>query len=87
MKFQEAQKGIEESRKAGRSMLNGLPVVNHGVKEVRRVVEAVDRPIMTLAGTPYPRLTAEITLASGFTGLPGRWGFISCVIYQGNAHR
>ena len=71
MKFQEAQKGIEESRKAGRSMLNGLPVVNHGVKEVRRVVEAVDRPIMTLAGTPYPCLTAEITLASGFTGFLG----------------
>jgi methylaspartate mutase epsilon subunit len=71
MKFQEAQRGIEESVKAGRSMLNGLPVVNHGVKAVRRVVEAVDRPIMTLSGTPYPRLTSEITLAAGFTGFLG----------------
>ncbi len=71
MKFQEAQRGIEESRKAGRSMLNGLPVVNHGVKEVRKLVEAVDRPIMTLSGTPYPRLTSEITLAAGFTGFLG----------------
>ena len=70
-RFQEAQKGIEESKKAGRSMLNGLPVVNHGVKAVRSVVEAVDRPIMTLAGTPYPRLTSEITLAAGFTGFLG----------------
>jgi len=70
-KFEEAQGGIEESRKAGRSMLNGLPVVNHGVKEVRRLVEAVDRPIMTLSGTPYPRLTAEITLAAGFSGFLG----------------
>ncbi len=71
MKFQEAQRGIEESIKAGRSMLNGLPVVNHGVREVRKLVEAVDRPIMTLSGTPYPRLTAEITLAAGFTGFLG----------------
>lgn len=71
MKFQEAEKGIKESVKAERSMLNGLPVVNHGVKEVRKVVEAVDRPIMTLSGTPYPRLTAEITLAAGFTGFLG----------------
>jgi methylaspartate mutase epsilon subunit len=71
MKFQEAQRGIEESRRTERSMLNGLPVVNHGPKEVRKVVEAVDRPIITLSGTCYPRLTAEITLAAGFTGFLG----------------
>lgn len=71
MKFQEAQRGIEESRKAERSMLNGLPVVNYGTKEVRKVVEAVDRPIITLSGTCYPCLTAEIALAAGFTGFLG----------------
>jgi methylaspartate mutase epsilon subunit len=71
MKFPEAQRGIEESIKAGRSMLNGLPVVNHGPKQVRRIVEAVDRPIMTLSGTPFPRLTSEITIAAGFTGYLG----------------
>ncbi len=71
MKFPEAQRGIEESLKAGRSMLNGLPVVNHGPGKIRRIVEAVDRPIMTLSGTPFPRLTSEITIAAGFTGYLG----------------
>ncbi len=71
MKFHEAQRGIDESIKAGRSMLNGLPVVNYGPGKVRRVVEAVDKPIMTLAGTPFPRLTSEVTLAAGFTGFLG----------------
>lgn len=71
MKFNEAQRGIEESMKAGRSMLNGLPVVNHGHRNVRRIVEAVDKPVMTLAGTPFPRLTSEVTLAAGFTGFLG----------------
>lgn len=71
MKFHEAQRGIEESIKAGRSMLNGLPVVNHGPREVRKVIEAVDRPVMTLSGTPFPRLTSEITIAAGFSGYLG----------------
>jgi methylaspartate mutase epsilon subunit len=71
MKFHEARRGIEESIKAGRSMLNGFPVVNYGPRKVRRVVEAVDKPIMTLAGTPFPRLTSEVTLAAGFTGFLG----------------
>lgn len=71
LKFNEAQRGIEASRKAGRSMLNGLPVVNHGVAEVRKVIDAVDRPVITLSGTAFPRLTAEVTLAAGFTGFLG----------------
>jgi len=71
MKFPDAQRGIEESIKAGRSMLNGLPVVNHGVKNIRKVIEATDRPVMVLSGTPFPRLTAEVTLAAGFTGFLG----------------
>jgi methylaspartate mutase epsilon subunit len=71
MKFHEAQRGIEESIAAGRSMLNGLPVVNYGPGKVRRVVEAVDRPIMALSGTPFPRLTSEITIAAGFSGFLG----------------
>ena len=71
MRFMEAQRGIEESIKAGRSMLNGLPLVNHGHKEVRRVVEAVDRPIITLSGTPFPRITSETALAAGFTAYLG----------------
>lgn len=70
-RFKEAQSGIEESRKRGQSMLNGLPIVNYGVREVRRVTEAVDRPVYLLSGTPFPRLTAETAIAAGFTGYLG----------------
>ncbi len=71
MRLNEAQVGIEESRKQGRSMLNGLPVVNHGVKSVRRIIQAMDRPVMILSGTPFPQLTAEVALAAGFSGFLG----------------
>jgi len=70
-RFKEAGKGIEESKKKGQSALNGLPVVNYGAREVRRVVEAVDRPIYLLSGTPFPRLTAETAIASGISGFLG----------------
>ncbi len=71
LRLSEAQKGLEESRREGRAMLNGLPIVNHGVREVRRVVDAVARPIMILSGTAYPRITAEVGLAAGCTGFLG----------------
>lgn len=69
--YQEAEKGIEESRKAGRSLLNGFPAVNHGVVQCRRVAEALDCPLQVRHGTPDARLLAEITLAGGFTDYEG----------------
>lgn len=70
-RFADAQRGIEESRDVGRSMLNGLPVVCHGVAACRRVVESVHQPIILLSGTAMPRLTAEIVLAAGYTAFLG----------------
>lgn len=69
--YREAERGIEESRKMGRSMLNGFPAVNHGVAACRRVVEAIDRPLQVRHGTPDARLLAEITIAGGFTDFEG----------------
>jgi methylaspartate mutase epsilon subunit len=71
LRLSEAQKGLEESRQQGRAMLNGLPIVNHGVRAVRRIVDAVARPIMVLSGTVYPRITAEVGLSAGCTGFLG----------------
>jgi methylaspartate mutase epsilon subunit len=71
LKFQQAQQGIEESRRAGRSMLNGCPIVNHGLKAVRRISEAVDRPVIVLSGTAFPMLTAETGFAGGMTAYLG----------------
>ena len=70
-RYREAQKGMDESTAAGRSMLNGFPIVNHGVPESRRVIEAVNHPVEVRHGTPDARLLAEISLAAGFTAFEG----------------
>ncbi|MCL2856367.1 MAG: methylaspartate mutase subunit E [Oscillospiraceae bacterium] len=70
-RFQKAQEGIEESVKAGKSMLNGFPAVNHGVEGCRQIIEALDIPVQVRHGTPDARLLAEITYAGGFTSNEG----------------
>ncbi len=70
-KYENCEKGIEESKKAGRSLLNGFPGVNHGVKGCREVVEAVNLPLQMRHGTPDARLLAEIMLAAGYTSNEG----------------
>lgn len=70
-KYENCQHGIDESKKTGRSMLNGFPGVNHGVKGCREVVEAVNLPLQLRHGTPDARLLSEIMLAAGFTSNEG----------------
>ena len=67
LSFDEAEKHLEESRKAGKSLLNGLPIVNHGVAGFRRVIEAVHSPISLRYGAADPRLIDEIGYAGGHT--------------------
>lgn len=66
-----AETGIEESRKAGRSMLNGFPMVNYGPTETRKLIAAIDKPAIVLSGTSFPKLTAEVGYAAGYTGYLG----------------
>jgi len=66
-----AQKGIDESARAGRSLLNGYPMVNYGVKVSRRLIESIDKPAIVLSGTAMPKLTSEIGIASGYSGYLG----------------
>lgn len=70
-RFEQAGKGMAESGRLGRSLLNGFPIVNAGVARCRELIEAVDRPTIVLSGTAMPRLTSEIALAAGFTGYLG----------------
>ena len=70
-RYSEAQHGIEESLRSGKSMLNGFPAVNHGVENCRKVVEALNTPLQGRHGTPDARLLAEITFAGGFTSFEG----------------
>ena len=70
-KYEECERGIKESKKAGRSLLNGFPGLNHGVKGCREVVEAVNLPLQLRHGTPDARLLTEIMTAAGFTSNEG----------------
>ena len=68
--FKKVAEALEETKKTGKKILNGYPLINHGVKETRRVVESVStgafNPRISLKGYP---LGAEIAIASGMTGI------------------
>jgi methylaspartate mutase epsilon subunit len=70
-RYEECEKGIKESEKAGRSLLNGFPGVNYGVVGCKRVLESVDKPLQVRHGTPDARLLAEITMSAGWTSYEG----------------
>lgn len=70
-RYAECEVGIRESEKAGRSMLNGFPVVNHGVSGCRRVYESLKLPLQARHGTPDARLLTEIIHAGGWTSNEG----------------
>ncbi|MDV7339481.1 methylaspartate mutase subunit E [Terasakiella sp. A23] len=70
-RYEEAQKGIDKSRAAGTSLLNGFPPVNHGVEACSNLVASLEKPVQVRHGTPDARLLGEITLASGFSSYEG----------------
>ena len=70
-RYEDAQIGIDESIKNGRSMLNGFPAVNHGVDVCRLVTSSLKSPVQVRHGTPDARLLTEITMAGGFTSYEG----------------
>jgi methylaspartate mutase epsilon subunit len=70
-RYADAARAIAESVEAGRAVLNGFPVVNHGVAALRSIVEAVGVPLQTRHSTRDPRLLAEISYAGGATGFEG----------------
>ena len=69
--WDKARIGIEESEKAGRSMLNGFPMVNYGPRVTRKLIDSIDKPTIVLSGTSMPKLTCEVGFAAGFTGYLG----------------
>ena len=70
-RYEEGERGIEESKKAGRSLMNGFPAVNWGVAHCRKVVESVKLPLQARHGTPDARLLSEIIHAGGYTSNEG----------------
>jgi methylaspartate mutase epsilon subunit len=70
-RYEDAEHGIRESKTHGKSMLNGFPAVNYGVKGCRMVTEGVKSPVQVRHGTPDARLLAETAYAGGFTSFEG----------------
>jgi methylaspartate mutase epsilon subunit len=67
-----AAEAIKESwRGGGTAVLNGFPVINHGVQGVRKVVGTVGLPLQTRHSTRDPRLLAEVCYAGGVTAFEG----------------
>jgi len=65
-KYDLAEKAIKESEKAGRTMLNGTPLVNWGVSGCRRVIDSINVPIDARS---CDVLAYEIALAAGYTSI------------------
>ncbi|MBI5440297.1 MAG: hypothetical protein HY900_03695 [Deltaproteobacteria bacterium] len=65
--FAGAAEGIEKSQKNDSSALNGFPVVNHGVAGIRRLTNALSRPVQLKYGAPDIRIISEIAYAGGYT--------------------
>jgi methylaspartate mutase epsilon subunit len=70
-RYSNAEDGINESEKQGRSLLNGFPAVNHGVDGCSKVLESIKVPLQARHGTPDARLLSEIIHASGWTSNEG----------------
>ena len=70
-RYKEAEVGIQESIRESKSMLNGLPVVNHGVDACRDIINSLNTPVQIRHGTPDARLLTEISYAGGFTSYEG----------------
>jgi methylaspartate mutase epsilon subunit len=70
-RYNNAEDGINESEKQGRSLLNGFPCVNHGVDGCSKVLDAVKLPLQARHGTPDARLLSEIIHAAGWTSNEG----------------
>lgn len=68
LRYGDAARAMAESQRLGRSLLNGLPAVNHGPRACRRIIAAVDRPLCVRTAAPDVRLTSEVLLAAGCTG-------------------
>lgn len=69
--FEPALKGLKDALDSGKAVLNGFPVVLHGVSGNREVIDAVDLPVLLFGPTPNARLVHEIGLAGGHSGYSG----------------
>lgn len=69
--YDNAKIGLEDSIKSNKSLLNGFPLVNYGVKLVRKIINNVEVPLQIKHGSPDARLLIEMALLGGFSAFDG----------------
>lgn len=70
MQFEKAQQGLEDSIKSGKPKLNGYPIINHGLKNNRKLVESVDSCLDPRCSRMANSQVAEMAFASGMNAMP-----------------
>jgi len=65
------EEALKDSSPLKESVLNGFPVVNHGVNNLRKIISEVSIPIQVRHSTRDPRLLADISLAGGCSSFEG----------------
>ena len=78
MRFEAAQQALEESNRTGVAKLNGYPIVNHGVKNTRRVIESCKGAFDIRSSKEGQAIVAEMGFASGISAIPqSMFGWVS----------
>jgi methylaspartate mutase epsilon subunit len=75
LRFDQASQAARESTRE-RSLLNGYPIVHHGVERTRELVLERERPVHLRANSTDLRLVAEVGFAAGMSG------FVSGPVYS-----
>jgi methylaspartate mutase epsilon subunit len=69
--FEKVAAALKESERTGKALLNGFPIINHGVTKTRRLIESVDAAFS-------PRgIGSDIAIAAGMTTFEGCLPFIT----------
>lgn len=69
--YRTASRLLKAGQEQDRDLLNGYPIVSHGIARTRSLFEGIDKPVSLRHGTPDARLLAEYALASGITEIEG----------------
>jgi len=69
LKYAAAEEALRASERQGAELLNGFPIVNHGVARTRELVQSVEVPVEMRIGTVVPQLAVEIGFAGGMSSV------------------
>ena len=70
LQLDKAQQALDESIKTGKPILNGYPIINHGLKNTRKVVESCEAAFDPRLSRLAQKLGGEIAFAAGMTSTP-----------------